>query len=157
MSQPYLMALGQFVFSLNTLAFEELDRNSTWRHPSNSRVGASPALQFVGPGDDSINLKGLLAPEFMGDPASFDTLRKMGNSGKAYALVNGAGRVYEGAWVIESLQQTGSVLSGDGVPRRIEFTLALKRTDNLLADPTGGPTPINPDNGDDEWAGWWWE
>ena len=155
MSQPYLMALGQFIFSLNNLAFEEIDRDSNWRHPSNSRVGASPALQFVGPGDDQIQLKGLLAPEFMGDPASFDRLRKMGDSGKAYALVNGAGRVYEGAWVIESLKQTGSILSGQGVPRRIEFTLNLKRTDNLLADTTGGPTPINPTDPDD-WSEWWW-
>ena len=57
-----LMALGQFVFGLDTLAFDTLRRATAWRHPSNSRVGAMPARQSLGPGDDTITLSGVLAP-----------------------------------------------------------------------------------------------
>ena len=38
-----MAALGQFTFALNTLAFQELRRSTSWRHPSNARVGARPA------------------------------------------------------------------------------------------------------------------
>lgn len=95
-----MAALGQFVFALNTLAYQELRRSSSWRHPSNSRVGARPARQYVGPGDETITLTGLLAPEFMGDRKALDRLRDMADKGAAYALVNGAGEAF-GAWVIE--------------------------------------------------------
>src|SRR5450830_1044862 len=83
-----MMSLGQFVFSLNTLAFEELKRQTTWRHPSNSRVGQRPARQFVGPGDDTINLTGVQVPEFMGKRQSLPQLRDMADSGRAWAMVD---------------------------------------------------------------------
>ena len=38
-----MMALGLFVFSLRTAAYQELQRVTNWRHPSNSRVGSTPA------------------------------------------------------------------------------------------------------------------
>ena len=38
-----MMALGMFVFSLETLAYQELQRQTDWRHPSSPRVGVQPA------------------------------------------------------------------------------------------------------------------
>ena len=43
-----LITLGQFAFGIDTLAFDKLVRSSTWRHPSNSRVGA-PRPPVAGP------------------------------------------------------------------------------------------------------------
>lgn len=149
----HMAALGQFLFALNTLAYQELRRSSAWRHPSNSRVGARPARQFIGQGDDSIMLTGLQAPEFMGERKALDRLREMADKGAAYALVNGAGENF-GAWVIEGIDETGSVFVREGVPRRVEFTINLARVDDALADPAGGT-----DGGDDWWTGdsWdWW-
>ena len=143
-----MAALGQFVFALDTLAYQELRRSSTWRHPSNSRVGARPARQFVGQGDDTITLSGLQAPEFMGDRQALDRLRAMADKGSAYALVNGAGESF-GAWVIESMEETGSIFVREGVPRRVEFTIHLARVDDALADPAGGT------DGGDDWGDWW--
>ena len=77
-----MMALGQFVFSLPTLAYNEFRRSSAWRHPSNSRVGARPARQSLGPGDDTITLTGVLAPEFKGDPRAIEQLRAMAEEGR---------------------------------------------------------------------------
>ena len=145
-----LAALGQFVFALDNLAFEEMRRSTEWRHPSNSRVGAAPARQFVGKGDDKLTLTGLLAPEHFGDRFAIDKLRAMGDSGAAYALVNGLGEIY-GAWVIESVEETGSILTAEGIARRVEFTLNLARVDDQQVDPTGG---AEDEDGDDpqEWG-----
>lgn len=144
-----MMALGQFIFSLPTLAYQDLRRSTEWRHPSNSRVGARPARQFVGPGEDSITLSGLQAPEFMGNRRSIDDLRKMGDAGSAYAVVAGNGDVM-GAWVIKKVDENGSIFIREGVARRVEFTLELVRADDDQADPAGGVG----DPSDDFWD-WW--
>lgn len=124
-----MMSLGMFVFSLSTLAYQQLQRQTAWRHASTSRVGARAAAQFVGPGDDAITLNGVLLPDVAGDTASLDTLRDMADQGRAWVLVDGVGRVY-GAWVIESINETRSLFFVDGVARRIEFALQLKRVDD---------------------------
>ncbi|WP_236024225.1 phage tail protein [Comamonas suwonensis] len=126
-----LMALGQFIFGLQTLAYEELKRSNSWRHPSNSRVGARAARQFVGVGDDTITLSGWVAPELTGTYYSVAELRAMGDIGKPYALVSGSGEVF-GQYVIESLNETGTLHYQDGTPRRIAFDLQLTRVDNDL-------------------------
>ncbi|CAN2978777.1 phage tail protein [Pseudomonas sp. FP1911] len=134
-----MLSLGMFVFSLSTLAYQELQRQTNWRHASNSRVGAPPALQFVGRGDDTITLPGIILPELAGSVLSLDALRLMANTGKAWPMVEGTGRIY-GLWVIESLSETKTVFFRDGTPRRIEFTLTLKRTDDDRIDLLGAAT-----------------
>ncbi|MBD8268385.1 phage tail protein [Pseudomonas fluorescens] len=134
-----MLSLGMFVFSLSTLAYQELQRQTNWRHASNSRVGAAPALQFVGRGEDTITLPGILLPELAGSTLSLDALRLMANTGKAWPMVEGTGRIY-GLWVIESLSETKTLFFRDGTPRRIEFTLTLKRTDNDRIDLLGAAT-----------------
>lgn len=143
-----MMALGQFVFGMDTLAFQELDRQAAWRHAANSRVGDRPARQYIGPGDETIKLSGLLAPEFRGSSQSLEQLRAMADDGNAYALVDGAGGVH-GAWVIEDISEKGSVFIAEGLPRRIEFGLTLQRVDDERASGDGGLDP-----GGDWWQ-WW--
>jgi uncharacterized protein len=123
-----MMALGQFAFSLNTLAFQELQRQTTWRHPSSSRVGSRAARQFTGPGEDTINLSGELMPELIGSPASLRELREMAKAGLSWPLVDGAGHVY-GSYVIESLNETKSVFMDNGLARKTCFQIQLACTD----------------------------
>ena len=52
------MRLGQFTFSVDTAAYQELSRTSEYRWASQDRIGQMPALQAVGPGSESINLDG---------------------------------------------------------------------------------------------------
>lgn len=131
-----MMALGMFVFGLHTLAYQELQRQTDWRHPSTSRVGARPARQFIGPGEDAITLPGLLVPELAGEALSLDALRLMADTGKAWPLIEGTGRIY-GVFVIESLSETRTIFFRDGAARRIEFTLTLKRVDEGRVDLLG--------------------
>ena len=150
-----MMALGQFVFGLDTLAYQELQRSTEWRHPTNSRGGTRPARQFVGVGEDSITLTGLQVAEFRGNRRSLDDVRAMADAGKAYALVGGTGVVF-GAWVIQRVQESGSVFIAEGVARRVDFTLELARVDDYLADPAGGADAGgNPQADDDDFWQWW--
>lgn len=136
-----MMALGMFVFSLHTAAYQELQRQTDWRHASNNRVGAAPARQFVGRGDDSITLPGTIFPGLAGSALSLDAIRLMANTGKAWPMVEGTGRIY-GLWVIESLSETKTIFFSDGTPRRIEFTISLKRTDDDRIDLLGAGTSV---------------
>jgi len=124
-----MMALGLYVFSLHTAAYQDFQRQTNWRHPGSARVGAAPARQFVGKGDDTITLSGLIVPEIAGERLSLDALRLMADTGKAWPLVEGTGRIY-GAWAIESISETATLFFKDGAPRRIEFNLTLQRADD---------------------------
>ena len=131
-----MMALGMFVFSLETLAYQEFQRQTEWRHGSTSRIGTNPARQYLGRGDDSITLPGVLLPALAGTQLSLDTLRTMADTGKAWPLVEGTGKIY-GTWIIESLSETRTLFFRDGQARRIEFTLTLKRIDDGRVDLLG--------------------
>lgn len=132
-----MMALGLFVFGMHTVAYQELQRQTDWRHPSTNRVGTNPARQFLGRGNDTITLPGVLVSGLTGTQISLDTLRIMADTGKAWTLIEGTGRIY-GIFVIESISETRSYLFKDGAARRIEFTLTLQRVDDSDLDILGG-------------------
>lgn len=132
-----LMGLGQFVFGLQTVAFNSLQRQTAWRHAQNSRVGARAASQFLGPGDDTITLPGVILPEF-GSRMSLDELHTMADTGQPFALVDGNGRVY-GQWVITEKGETASYFDQFGQPKRIEFSISLRRVDDNIVDSRTAP------------------
>lgn len=119
-----MMALGLFVFSLRTASYQELKRVTNWRHPSNSRIGASPAYQFVGKGEDKITLQGVIYHELTGNRLILDVLRQMGDTGKAYTLIEGTGKIY-GLVTINDLEEGKTFFFKDGAARKTEFSLNL--------------------------------
>lgn len=123
-----MMTLGTFVFSLPSLAYQQLQRQMAWRHASSERINARPANQFLGPGEETIELSGIVAPEITGRPASLDTLRQMADDGEHMPLVEGTGKVL-GSYVILAVNTTHTLLFADGAARRIDFTLSLRRVD----------------------------
>lgn len=127
-----LMSLDQFVFGMSTLAHQELQRQTQWKHASNARVGARSGRQFTGPGDDTITISGVLVPELAGNLSSLDDVRAMADKGQAYVLVDGAGTVF-GAYLITGMHQTGSHIDANGLPRRVDFSITLERTDDNRA------------------------
>ncbi|QFT84478.1 Phage P2 GpU [Halomonas sp. THAF12] len=123
-----MMTLGMFVFSLSTAAYQELQRQTDWRHQSQGRIGRRPARQFLGPGEETITLTGTLLPQFTGGQQSLDQLRQMADQGAAWPLIEGAGTYY-GLYVIGSLNERKSEFFRDGAAQQIEFDLRLKRID----------------------------
>jgi phage protein U len=126
-----MMVLGMFVFSLPTLAYQELQRKTDWKHPSTSRVGARNARQFTGKGEDTITLSGWIAPELTGSVYSLDALRLMGDTGKSWILIAGTGRIY-GSFVITGMTEGRTVLGQIGDAGKIDFTITLERTDESV-------------------------
>lgn len=123
-----MMCLGNFVFELGSMAFQELQRQTEWKHPTTSRVGARDAHQFTGPGEDSLNLSGWFSPSVAGNPQSFDDLRALGDAGEAYVLVDGAGKVY-GAYAITTLSENQSHFDEHGQAKRFDFAIKLTKVD----------------------------
>lgn len=135
-----LLALGMFVFGMDSLVYNQVQRRRSWRHPTNDRVGARPAGQFAGPGDDVITLPGVLAPGLTGRREALDELAAMADLGEAHTLVDGDGEHF-GAYVITDLDETRRHIMIDSRPRLIDFTLTLKRMDDDVAaqDATEAP------------------
>lgn len=136
-----MLALGMFVFSLHTAAYQEMQRQTEWRHPSSNRIGAQPARQFLGRGEDAITLPGIMLPELAGTVLSLDALRLMADTGKAWPMVEGTGRLC-GLWVIEGLTETRTIFFSNGAARRIEFSLSLTRVDDGRVDLLGVSTGV---------------
>lgn len=131
-----MMALGMFVFMLQTVPYQDFQHQMAWRHPSNARIGLRPVSQFLGPDEESITLSGVLYPELTGGKASLMALQLMAETGKAWSLIEGNGAIH-GMFVIENLSRTKSIFFSDGSARKIEFTLTLKRTDESLKEMFG--------------------
>lgn len=123
-----LMALGMFLFGMDSLAYSEFTRRMDWRHESSPRFQARPASQFVGPGDDKVTLTGLLVPEVSGSYTSIDRLIEMANTGGNWPLVDGFGRVW-GDFRIAALDQRGSSILAGGIARVMDFAIDLERVD----------------------------
>lgn len=57
-------------------------------------------------------------------------------TGKGWPLIEGSGTIY-GMFVISDLNRTKSEFFSDGAPRKIEFTITLKRVDESLSEMLG--------------------
>ncbi|MFN3931605.1 MAG: phage tail protein [Brevundimonas sp.] len=136
-----LLALGMFVFSMDNALFDQLRRRRTWRHPSGDRVGARPASQFAGPGDDNISLAGAVAPGQVGRREALDELAALADAGAAYPLLDGDGYIY-GAFVIEGLDETARNLGTTGAPRLIDFSIELRRVDDDAGETGAAGEPV---------------
>ncbi|MDP3400356.1 MAG: phage tail protein [Brevundimonas sp.] len=124
-----LMSLGMFGFSIDSALFDQMRRRRSWRHPTNERVNARPAGQFAGPGDDMIELSGILAPGQIGRKDALEELAAMADTGQAWTLVDGEGFVY-GAFVIEGLDEGKRNFMAGGIALQTDFSLQLRRMDD---------------------------
>ncbi|PPT94917.1 oxidoreductase [Xanthomonas arboricola pv. arracaciae] len=128
-----MMSYGTFVFALASAAYLQLQRQMSWRHSTSERVGARAASQFLGPGDETIELSGLIAPDLTGTRGSLTTLRRLAADGEPLPLVDGTGWVY-GPYVLLAVNETASLFFPDGTPRRVEFQLSLRRADDIVQE-----------------------
>ena len=125
-----LMAFGQFVFETDTLSFTELQRQRSWNHASNPVAKGRAKRQYIGVGDETVSLSGLIyEAQGFGKRQSVDDLAMMADRGTAYTLVDGSGYLY-GVYIIEGLDDSRSILLFNGVPRKIDFAIKLTRVDD---------------------------
>lgn len=116
------MKLGSFQFSVKTASYEKLQRKTSLRWAKNEPIGGSQNLQFLGQGEDSITLNGVIFPYYQGGLGQTDEMRKIAQTGKPLLLADDS-KVHE-YWVIEDFSETQSQFVGQ-TPQKIEFNMRL--------------------------------
>ena len=86
MASSYLMALGDYRFSLETAAYQELTRSTEYRWQSQDRLRHRPAQQYLGPGREEITLNGMIYPSFRGGLGQLDRMRQEAEKGTPLLL-----------------------------------------------------------------------
>lgn len=121
-----MLALGDFRFSLDTAAYSELKNNCSYRWSSVERLNTRPARQFVGLGEETINLIGIILPHYRGGLNQIEKLKSLAGRGEPLIMIDGRGIAW-GRWVILSIEETQTFFTANGLPRKIVFTLNLGR------------------------------
>lgn len=119
-----LLILGDFPFMVGTAAHQSIKRTNNYRWAQQDRLLREPSQQFVGKGDERIELEGYLLPHYTGGSAAMDTLRGLAAAGGPLDLIDHFGAVL-GRFVVSSIQETGTELDRAGQARRIEFSVSL--------------------------------
>lgn len=119
-----MLSLGPYRFSLIEQGFT---RRSEYRWPALERIGEKPLLQSIGPGEDIVELAGVI---YSGGLKQINNMR---NSSKPLLLIDGQGNIL-GHFVIVKIEETQKYFFPNGEPRKIEFHLSLKHCDNVLLD-----------------------
>ena len=121
-----MLALGNFRFSLATAAYRDFARTAKCRWVANDSVGAEPTQQYVGPGEQTVRLAGVIYPHYKGGFRQLALMRFEAERGEALFLVSGSGDVL-GRWAIREVQEKRTVFQSNGLPMKMEFDLTLVR------------------------------
>ena len=124
-----LIQLGNFQFSISTVAYNEIERISTYSFASHQVIGSYDRLQALGPNNETIRLTGSYFSDLKTiiggssqDP--FETLRNMGDTLQPQQLQSGDGKNH-GYFVIVDLNVKGGHYVEQG-SLKSDFTLQLK-------------------------------
>lgn len=129
--QPLEPNAQPYYFNLDTAAFEELRRQTSFRWAGQERLTRSIAQQAVGQGEDKISLKGVIFPGFKGGLKQLDTLRTIGRRLQPVNLTTGYGEVL-GTWCLLNIEEDQSNLLAGGIPRKQSFSLEFVSYGNDL-------------------------
>lgn len=124
-----MLMLGNFRFSVNQATYQSKSRTTSYRWAKQDRLFTEPALQFIGPGSDSMTLQGVILPQYKGGLQQVEYMRQEARKGNSLLLVEGSGKVL-GYWVIESIAETQSIFLNNGAPKHIEFVLELRKDES---------------------------
>mgnify|MGYP000454027127 CR=1 FL=1 len=119
-----MLALGDYRFSVDSAAYQQLVRTTTYRWQQQDRIGRAPAMQFLGTGTDSIELNGSIYPHYKGGLGQLQTMRDQAGSGTPQLLVDGLGKVH-GDWCINEIEEQQTQFDRRGVPLKQEFRLRI--------------------------------
>ena len=121
-----MMRLGSYKFCIYTAAYQELNRTTNYKWGEQAVFGDWDNLQFLGPGEDTQSLTGIVYPEFKGGTGQIDELRALAATGIPQLLISGTGKIL-GYWVINSITEGQTKFAAFGVPRRQEFTINMRK------------------------------
>jgi hypothetical protein len=118
--------LGGFVLEANAYAIDKFGRKTPYRWESQNRLVNEPALQFTGPGTETISLTGVAHLSFKGKMYQLDALREIAAEGKPKRLITGGGQNL-GKFVITSISDSYSELMDDHRAKKNAYSIELKK------------------------------
>ncbi|WP_186473964.1 phage tail protein [Psychrobacter sp. KCTC 72983] len=125
-----LLALGQFVFDVDTMTYSELQRSRSWSYGSNGIAQGRDQYQFTGTGEETMTIPFMIYQSHgFGNRQSIDDLSEMADAGGGYVLIDGSGYLY-GVFAITAIDETRSHITNRGVARKIDGTMKLTRIDD---------------------------
>lgn len=113
-----MLALGMFVFERRTLPYQSMQHSKDYRWASNDRVGKPPVYQFLGEGENSIQLAGTLYPAITGGRISLLAVELMADEGRAWPLIEGTGNIF-GMYIVDKVSTTHTEFSAMARPERL--------------------------------------
>ena len=132
-----IMAMwGFFPFSLKTIPYSDLSKSSNYRHAGQTRIGVRDGNQFLGIGEERIEIAGICYPEQTGGRNVIELLKMQAESGREWPLIERSGRIH-GFYVCDKLNDKSSLFLHDGNPQKIEFSMSLKRVGDDSINLTG--------------------
>jgi phage protein U len=126
------MQLGPITFGLRRAAYQELTRATEYRWATVDPVGIAPAYQFIGVGEDTITLNGVVYTHIPTSWNAIGDMRDLAAAGLPQILVSAFGTVL-GTWIITSVQERQPSHFILGIPRKQEFTITLKKFNPVAA------------------------
>jgi phage protein U len=129
-----LYSLGPLVFEVAPFNTHEVKRTASADFAAKDLLGRRKSHEFVGDGDEKIELRGKLFPQKLGGLDGLAMLEGLRASGTPYMLMRGDGTPL-GWFLVERVQEQSSHHDAKGVGRLIEFEIELVRDD--------APSPAN--------------
>lgn len=128
-----LIQLGSFLFDISTVAYNELNRVSSYKWAQHNIVDNYQGLQAVGFENDRVRLSGTFYPQVASmvdrpreGNKDFVELRNMAKQMKPYLIASADGNSL-GYWVIEEIGTNDSLFGpGEGIPRKQIFSINLR-------------------------------
>lgn len=120
-----MMMLGGYVFSVNSAAYSQFKRQTSWIWTAQTRLNRDAALQYTSKGTDAIELSGQILPHYKGGLNQLEAMRHIADRAQPLLLVDGLGHIM-GKWVILKIEETQTHFTQNGLPLKIDFNLSLK-------------------------------
>lgn len=119
-----MLQIGPVQFRINGPHYDSLRHTARFSWPAQGRFGRRDALQFTGEGEETVEVRGTIYPDYFNGFGALATLRAIARVPQI--VVTGAGDVF-GIWVIEEVGNEQTYQDRHGRPAKVTFDVRLKR------------------------------
>ncbi len=123
------MVVGGVAFFATAPSFQKLKAQTESRWASQPRLSRAPAHQFIGPGETTISIEGVMYPDRLGGAGTIEALRTLCSLGEVVPLISiSAGSIIgvaHGGYFVSSVSDEREYFDR-GQPRKVTFTVTLK-------------------------------
>ena len=123
-----MLALGDFRFSINSAAYQQLKQTSAYNWHAQNTIGGTPVHQCTGKSAETIDIEGIIYPHYKGDLNQIQSMRHQANLMQPLTMVSGNGDVL-GQWVIKQMEETSNHFTSNGRAQKLTFRLQLEKFD----------------------------